>query len=75
MGQIANTDDRELWKRLKQDEELAFQEIFDTYYRYLTIIVYRYLGEEEKSKDNSLSLPNIVAVSKKQPIEKIKITS
>lgn len=51
MTPSSNEQEKHWLQRIKQDDELAFQNLFDTYYKYLTVVAYRYLKEGEKSKD------------------------
>lgn len=40
-----------LLEKLKSGDHTAFREIFDAYYKYLTVTAYRYVNDGEKAKD------------------------
>lgn len=40
-----------LLKKMSLGDEQAFRQLFDTYYKYLTVTAYRYLNDGEKAKD------------------------
>lgn len=48
---ITNEEEERLLKQLQSSDAAAFRELFDTYYKYLTVTAYRYLNDGEKSKD------------------------
>lgn len=43
--------EKELLAKVKQGDERAFRDLFDAYYKYLTVTAYRYLHDGEKAKD------------------------
>jgi RNA polymerase sigma-70 factor (ECF subfamily) len=51
MRTFTTIEEKELLERLLLSEEVAFRQIFDAYYPYLTATAYRYLHEREKAKD------------------------
>ena len=51
MNVITSEQEKDLLNKLRQDDDAAFRILFDTYYKYLTAIAYRYLKEGEKAKD------------------------
>ena len=51
MNVITSEQEKDLLNKIRQDDDAAFRILFDTYYKYLTAIAYRYLKEGEKAKD------------------------
>lgn len=51
MNVITSKQEKDLLQKLRQDDDGAFRLLFNTYYKYLTTIAYRYLKDGEKSKD------------------------
>lgn len=51
MNVITSEQEKDLLNKLRQDDDGAFRILFDTYYKYLTAIAYRYLKDGEKAKD------------------------
>lgn len=51
MNVITSEQEKDLLHKLRQDDDDAFRVLFDTYYKYLTAIAYRYLKDGEKAKD------------------------
>ncbi len=51
MNVITSEQEKDLLNKIRQDDDAAFRILFDTYYKYLTTIAYRYLKEGEKAKD------------------------
>ena len=48
---LTTTAEKELLLRLQSGDETAFRQLFDVYYKYLTVTAYHYLHESEKAKD------------------------
>lgn len=51
MNTITPEEEKILLQRIKKNDEAAFRQLFDAYYKYLTVTAYRYLHEGEKAKD------------------------
>ena len=51
MNTLTAEEEKILLQRIKEDDNAAFRQLFDAYYKYLTVTAYRYLHESEKAKD------------------------
>lgn len=51
MNSLTTEQENALLQRVKQNDQVAFRTLFDTYYKYLTVTAYRYLNDGEKAKD------------------------
>ena len=51
MNTLTPEEEKILLQRIKADDSAAFRQLFDAYYKYLTVTAYRYLHEGEKAKD------------------------
>jgi RNA polymerase sigma-70 factor (ECF subfamily) len=51
MNILTSEEEKILLQRIKKGDNAAFRELFDAYYKYLTVTAYRYLHESEKAKD------------------------
>ncbi len=51
MNTLTSEEEKILLQRIKENDNAAFRQLFDAYYKYLTVTAYRYLHEGEKAKD------------------------
>lgn len=51
MNTLTPEEEKVLLQRIKKNDNAAFRQLFDAYYKYLTVTAYRYLHEGEKAKD------------------------
>lgn len=51
MQTLTTEEEKILLQKIKQDDNAAFRQLFDAYYKYLTVTAYRYLHDGEKAKD------------------------
>jgi len=51
MNTITPEEEKILLEGIKKNDSAAFRQLFDAYYKYLTVTAYRYLHESEKAKD------------------------
>lgn len=51
MKQLTEQEVTQLLQQIEKGDESAFRMLFDTYYKYLTVIAYRYLNDGEKARD------------------------
>ncbi|MGK0363820.1 MAG: RNA polymerase sigma-70 factor (ECF subfamily) [Saprospiraceae bacterium] len=51
MNILTLKEEKILLQRIKESDDTAFRQLFDAYYKYLTVTAYRYLHESEKAKD------------------------
>jgi len=51
MNTLTSEEEKILLQRIKKNDNAAFRQLFDAYYKYLTVTAYRYLHEGEKAKD------------------------
>ena len=51
MNTLTSEEEKILLERIKKDDNAAFRQLFNAYYKYLTVTAYRYLHENEKAKD------------------------
>lgn len=48
---ISTTEEEQLFNKLKAGDENAFDQLFNSYYKYLVYIAFQYLKDDERSKD------------------------
>lgn len=51
MKQLSEQEVSLLLQKVHQGDEQAFRTLFDSYYKYLIVIAYRYLNDSQKAKD------------------------